>query len=151
MIKFRTALAVTAALIAAPALAQQAAPAAAPQTAPAAPATAPTAPAAAGFTDAEVTSFARAALAVDKVNKDTAIPAADKGKRLADAVTGAGLAPERYNAIATAQSSDTALQKRIQDALVAEQQAAAPAAAAPATAPAATPTPAASPTPATPR
>lgn len=140
MIKFRTALAVTAALIAAPALAQEAAPTTTPaQAAPAAPA------ASASFTDAEVTSFARAALAVDKINKDTTIPAADKGKQLADAVTGAGLAPERYNQIATAQGSDTALQKRIQDALVAEQQAATPASATPA--PAATPTPSATPTP----
>jgi hypothetical protein len=119
MTKFHAILTAGAALIAAPALAQDAAPAPAP-----APQTATPAPAApATVTDAEVTSFAKAAIAVDKVNKDTAVPAADKPKKLADAVTAAGIAPERFNAIATASGTDAELQKRIQTAIVAEQQA----------------------------
>ncbi|MCP3729698.1 DUF4168 domain-containing protein [Sphingomonas sp. MG17] len=112
MIKFRNVLAIGAALIAAPALAQDAP---APAAKPAAPA------AAAAITDAEVKSFAKAAIAVDKVNKDAGVPAADKGKKLAEVVTTAGLKPERFNEIANASGADTALQKRIQDAIVAEQ------------------------------
>jgi hypothetical protein len=145
MIKFRTALAVTAALIAAPALAQEAAPAPAPAPQTAAPA-APAAP----VSDAEVKTFAKAAIAADKVNKDTTLAEADKARKLAEAVTTAGIQPDRFNQIATATGSDAALQKRIQDAIVAEQQAnpSPPAAAATTTpAPAATSTPAPAPTP----
>ena len=114
MTKFRTALITGAALIAAPAIAQQTPSPTTAQTA--TPAAAP-----ATVSDAEVKSFAKAAIAVDKVNKDTAIPAADKGKKLSEVVTGAGLQPARFNEIANASGSDAALQKRIQDAIVAEQ------------------------------
>lgn len=120
MNKFRTILIAGTALIAAPALAQEAAPAAAPQTAAPAPSAAPAA-AATAVTDAELKSFAKAALAVDKLNKDTSVPAADKNTKLAEAVTMAGLKPERFNEIATATSSDADLQKRVQAAVVAEQ------------------------------
>lgn len=128
MTKFNAFLTASAALIAAPALAQETAPApAAPaqsapaQTAPAAPAT--PAPAAAGsVTDAEVATFAKAAIAVDKVTKDTTLAQADKNKKLAEVVTAAGIQPDRFNAIATASGTDSALQQRIQTAIVAEQQ-----------------------------
>lgn len=124
MIKSHAFLTAGAALIAAPALAQEAAPAPAPAPQTTTPAPATPAPAAPGsVTDAEVASFAKAAIAVDKVNKDAAIPAADKPKKLAEVVTAAGIEPTRFNAIATASGSDTALQKRIQTAIVAEQQA----------------------------
>ena len=115
--KFRHALLlVGATLITTPALAQDtAAPAAsAPQAATAAPAT---------VTDAELKQFAKAALAVDKVNKDAAVPAADKQKKMAEAVSGSGLPPARFNEIAQASQADPVLQQKVQAAIVAEQQA----------------------------
>lgn len=134
MINFRhAALLAGATLIATPALAQDAAaPAPAPQEA--APAT-PAAPAA--VTDAEIQKFAKAALAADKISKDAAIAAADKQKKMAEAVTASGLEPTRFNEIAQASQSDSALQAKVQAAIVAEQQASPASAAAPA--PAATP------------
>ncbi|WP_423604721.1 DUF4168 domain-containing protein [Sphingomonas sp. MS122] len=120
MINFRhAALLAGATLIATPALAQDtAAPAPAPQEA--APAT-PAAPA--PVTDDEVKKFAKAALAADKISKDTAIAAADKQKKMAEAVTTSGLEPTRFNQIAQASQADSALQQKVQAAIVAEQQA----------------------------
>ena len=121
--KFRHALMLAGAtLIATPALAQDtAAPAApAPQAGPAPPAS--TAPPAA-VTDAELKQFAKAALAVDKVSKDAAVPAADKQKKMAEAVSGSGLPPARFNEIAQASQADPALQQKVQAAIVAGQQA----------------------------
>lgn len=99
-----------AALACAPAAFAQTAPA------PAAPATAPAAQAAAPVTDGEVTQYAAAALAVDKIRKDAAIPEADKNAKLVEAITGSGLTAERFNAISQAMGSDPALNKRIQEA-----------------------------------
>jgi hypothetical protein len=116
--KFRHALLLAGAtLIATPALAQDtAAPAeAAPQASTAAPS---------AVTDAELKQFAKAALAVDKVSKDAAVPAADKQKRMADAVSSSGLPPARFNEIAQASQADPALQQKVQAAIVAEQQSA---------------------------
>jgi hypothetical protein len=115
MIKIRHTALIAGALIATPVLAQ---------TAPATPETpaAPSAPASA-VTDADVKLFAKAAIAADKVQKDANIPAADKPKHLAEAVTAAGLPPERFNEIATAAQSDTALQAKVQAAITAEQTA----------------------------
>lgn len=126
MINFRhAALLAGAALIATPALAQDTAAPAAPaqETAPqAAPQT--TAPAAPGpVSEDEVKKFAKAALAADKVAKDTAIVATDKQKHMAAAVTSSGLEPTRFNEIAQAAQADTALQQRVQAAITAEQQA----------------------------
>jgi hypothetical protein len=120
MINFRHAVLLAGAtLIATPALAQDAAaPAPAPQQA--APAT-PAAPT--PVTDDEVKKFAKAALAADKISKDTAIAAADKQKKMAEAVSTSGLEPTRFNQIAQASQSDTALQAKVQAAIVAEQQA----------------------------
>lgn len=137
MTKFHAILTAGAALIAAPAMAQDAAPAPAPQAATPAPQAATPAPQAAtpaaptpaapgSVTDAEVTTFAKAAIAVDKVTKDTTLAQADKNKKLAEVVTATGLQPDRFNAIATASGSDAALQKRIQTAIAAEQGAATP-------------------------
>lgn len=131
MINFRhAALLAGAALIATPALAQdttttpatpaqEAAPAqeTTPQTA--APAT-PAAPA--PVSEDEVKKFAKAALAADKVSKDTAIAAAEKQKQMAAAVTASGLEPTRFNEIAQAAQADSALQQRVQAAITAEQQ-----------------------------
>lgn len=74
-------------------------------------------------TDAEVTMFAKAAIAANKVQKDTTIAPADKGQRLAAAVTGNGLQPARFNEIASASDTDAALKKKIETAIVAEQKA----------------------------
>ena len=115
--KFRHALMLAGAtLIATPALAQDtAAPAeSAPQASTAAPSAVP---------DAELKLVAKAALAVDKVNKDAAVPAADKQKKMAEAVSGSGLPPARFNEIAQASQADPALQQKVQAAIVAEQQA----------------------------
>ncbi|HTG37900.1 DUF4168 domain-containing protein [Sphingomonas sp.] len=126
------AVAMATTLFAAPAMAQtapgQTSPGAPGQTMPgqadpaaptgAAPQSAPPAAAASGpVSDAEVTQFANALTAVDKINKDTATPAADKQTQMAQAVTSAGLTPERFNSIATAMSSDTALQAKVAAAM----------------------------------
>lgn len=116
MIKFRHALLIAATAIATPALAQE--------TAPAAPEAAPQSAAPAAITDDEVAKFAKAALAADKISKDATIPAADKQTQMAAAVTDSGLQPTRFNEIAQAAQSDTALQQKVQAAIVAEQQAA---------------------------
>lgn len=136
--KFRTSIiTLGATLFCAPAFAQDMAPAqpATPaQTTPApAPATPPPAAPAtsATITDAEIAQFATAALAVDKVTKDTTIAAADKNAKMAEAVTAAGLDPNRFNAISQAMQADPALNTRIQKAAAAQQ----PVPAAPAPAP----------------
>ena len=139
--KFRYALMLAGAtLIATPALAQDTA-------APAAPAPEASTAAPSAVTDAELKQFAKAALAVDKVSKDTAVPAADKQKKMAEALTeylheaglrvpaadkqrkraeavrGSALPPARFNEIAQASQADPALQQKVQAAIVAEQQA----------------------------
>jgi len=97
---------------------------------------APATPAApATVTDAEVTQFATAALAVEKVRKDTTIAEADKNTKMADAVKAAGLDPNRFNEIGQAMQADPALNKKIQAAAAAQ----APATPAPADSPAPAP------------
>lgn len=71
---------------------------------------------AAAVSDAEVTQFASAALAVDKLRKDTAIPEADKNTKMVEAISSSGLQPARFNEIAQAMQADPALNKRIQEA-----------------------------------
>ncbi|MEZ0495470.1 DUF4168 domain-containing protein [Sphingomonas sp. IW22] len=78
---------------------------------------APPAAAAGPVSDAEVTQFASALAEVDRINKDTATPGAEKQTQMAAAVTSAGLTPERFNSIATAMSTDTALQAKIAAAM----------------------------------
>lgn len=119
--------ALPAALVALPAAAQDApAPA---QTAPA--------PAAPGsVTDAEIGQFADSIVAVERINADTSIAAADKQARMQAAVTATGLSAERYNAIAGAAQSDEALKTKIVAAVTAKTQTTAPAQPTPAPAPA---------------
>ncbi len=103
-------------------------PAAAQTTAPATPA--PQEQTVAPVTDEELTKFAKAALAVDAVTKDTSIPAADKNAKLTEAVTGAGLDNVRFNQIATLAQSDPAMNAKVQAAIIAVrdgQQATSPA------------------------
>jgi hypothetical protein len=130
--KFRSSMMVLGAtLLCAPAAFAQNTPPAQPAT-PAQAAPAPTTPAApATVTDAEVTQFATAALAVEKVRKDTTIADADKNTKMADAVKMAGLDPNRFNEIGQAMQADPALNKKIQAAAAAQQ----PATPAPAPAP----------------
>ncbi|PCD03593.1 hypothetical protein COC42_04295 [Sphingomonas spermidinifaciens] len=90
----------------------------------AAPATGATPSASAGATatvsDAEVTQFATALAAVDKINKDAATPAAEKQAKMAEAVTSAGLTPERFNSIGQSLSKDPALQAKVAAAMQAK-------------------------------
>ncbi|MET0308144.1 MAG: DUF4168 domain-containing protein [Sphingomonas sp.] len=102
------------------------------QTAPAAPSAAP-----GPVTDTEVTQFATAALAVEKIRKDTTVADADKNAKMADAVKMAGLDPNRFNEISQAMQGDPTLNKKIQAAAAAQQ----PPAAGPTATPTATPAP----------
>jgi hypothetical protein len=94
--------------------------------APAATTAAPATTAAAGApTDAEVAQFAKAAIGVDKVRKDTSLAEADKQKAMVSQIEASGLTAVRFNDIATKSQSDTALQGRIQIAIANEQKASA--------------------------
>lgn len=134
--KFRTSMILSAALICAPAAMAQTA-----QTSPAPAEPAPAAPAQQGttgagtaattVTDAEINQFATAALAVAKVRQDATVPDAEKNTKMVEAITATGLPAQRFNEIAQAMQSDTALNKKIQDAAAAQQ----PAASAPAPTP----------------
>ncbi len=76
-----------------------------------------TAPAGAStFTDTEVQQYAKAALAVNKINADTTVPAAEKNPKFVAAITASGLQPQRFNEISQAMAADTALNQRIQAA-----------------------------------
>jgi hypothetical protein len=72
--------------------------------------------AAATVSDTEVSQFATAAVAAAKVRSDATVAAADKNAKMVEAITASGLPPARFNEIAQAMQSDTALNKRIQDA-----------------------------------
>ncbi|MBO9621478.1 MAG: DUF4168 domain-containing protein [Sphingomonas sp.] len=119
---FRTSRILTGAalLLAAPAAFAQDASQTAQPAAPAAPAeqaaTGASAGAAATVSDAEIKQFATAALAVDKVRKDAAVPEADKNTKMVEAISASGLQPARFNEIAQAMQADPALNKRIQEA-----------------------------------
>lgn len=73
--------------------------------------------------DAEVTQFASAALAVDKVRKDTTVAEADKNTKMVEAISSSGLQPARFNEIAQAMQADPALNKRIQEAAATQKPA----------------------------
>jgi hypothetical protein len=124
-------VATAAAMAATPAIAQEAMTPAPAQEAPMAGATTTTQ---ATVSDAEVDQFATAVVAVDRINKDAAVPAAEKQTQMASAVTASGLSPERFNSIATQMNADSALQAKVGAAI--QAKAPAPAAAAPAPAPA---------------
>lgn len=90
---------------------------------PATPATPGAAADATAVTDTELKSFAEAAMAVQKIQADTTVPAADKQAKMAAEVQASGLTAQRFNEISTKLQSDTALQKRLQVAMAAEMQA----------------------------
>ena len=94
-----------------PAPSQGSTTAAAPQAAPSG-----TAPAGTSYSDAEIDQFAKAVLAVQKIQEDTAISATEKQAKMAAAVQAAGLTAEKFNEIASASNADPALMQRIQAA-----------------------------------
>ncbi|MHA3841334.1 DUF4168 domain-containing protein [Sphingomonas aestuarii] len=109
--------ATAAALVATPAIAQEAMTPAPDQEAPMAGDTTTTQ---ATVSDAEVDQFATAVVAVDAINKDASIAADAKQTQMASAVTASGLTPERFNSIATQMGSDTALQAKVGAAIQAK-------------------------------
>ncbi len=91
----------------------------APAESPAAPAGGTTgagAAATATVTDAEISQFATAALAIGKIRQDAAVPEVDKNTKSVTAITATGLTAVRFNEIAQAMAADEALNKRIQAA-----------------------------------
>ncbi|WP_159981591.1 MULTISPECIES: DUF4168 domain-containing protein [unclassified Novosphingobium] len=77
---------------------------------------APSAPgsSSAKYSDTEVNQFTKAVMALQSIQKDAAVPAADKQAKMAGAVQQSGLPPEKFNEIATASNTDPALMQRIQ-------------------------------------
>jgi len=68
------------------------------------------------YSDADLKAFVRAAVAADKIQKDAAVPAAEKQPKMLAAVQAEGLDPVKFNAIAQASQTDAALKERIQAA-----------------------------------
>lgn len=104
------------------------APAAVPAPAAPAPASAiPAPPAARSFTDVDVTNFARAVIAIDPIQADATLDDAQKQARMAEALAGAGIAVDTFNAMAVQSRTDAALKARIQTQIAALQAAQPPA------------------------
>lgn len=64
--------------------------------------------------DEDVRKFAVAAVALNNVQDDTSVTAADKPSKMVAAVQQSGLDPQKFSAIAEAAQNDPALQKKIQ-------------------------------------
>jgi hypothetical protein len=112
---------------AAPAVPAPSAPAPAPAPAvPAAPAPA-AAPVAQNFTDADVTNFARAVIAIDPIQGDATLDETQKQAKMAQALASAGIAVDTFNAMAVQSRGDAALKTRIQTQIAALQAAQPPA------------------------
>jgi hypothetical protein len=95
---------------AAPPAADAAPPAAAAPQAPVAPST---------VTEAEVKSYAQAAVTVQTINANTALDDDAKQQQMIAAVNQSGLAPERFNEISAAIDSDTTLRAKVETAMAA--------------------------------
>jgi hypothetical protein len=67
--------------------------------------------------DQEVDQFAQATVKVQAINADAKLDEKAKQTQMADAVKETGLDPARYNDIAKAVASDTALRTRVQTAM----------------------------------
>ena len=91
----------------------------APEAAPPSASAAPDASAAAttAVSDSEVDTFAKATVAVQKINADANLDATAKQAKMAEAVKSAGIEPARYNEIGKAIASDTALRAKVQTAM----------------------------------
>lgn len=96
--------------------------------APAPTTSAPAAPTAASgpISDADVSKFAKAVVAVEAIQRDTSVAAADKQTQMAEKVEATGLEPAKFNQIAQTMQSDPALQAKISAAVQAEGGGAAP-------------------------
>ncbi|UUL82943.1 DUF4168 domain-containing protein [Sphingomonas qomolangmaensis] len=92
-----------------------------------APTTAAPATSSGPISDTDVSQFAKAVVAVEAVQKDTTIAAADKQTKMAEKVQATGLDPAKFNQIAQTMQSDPALQAKISAAVQAENGGAAPA------------------------
>lgn len=87
------------------------------QQAPSAPASPDTgAQAGTTYSDTEIEAFAKAVLAVQKIQQDTTASAAAKQTKMAAAVQQSGLTPTKFNEIARASNTDPVLMQRIQAA-----------------------------------
>jgi hypothetical protein len=102
-------LLVAAMIAAAPAAAQDAAPSNTPTSA--------EAPSTTGYSDEQVRQYLKASIAVNAINADASVAAADKPAKMLEAVTAEGIDPRLFNAIAEASRTDAALQQRLQTAM----------------------------------
>src|SRR3546814_1648197 len=84
----------------------------------AAPAPSPAAPSstAANVSDADIQKFAKAAVELEQIKADTAVPEESKQPLMLAAVQKQGLDPEKFNSIAQAAQADPTLQQKIQAA-----------------------------------
>lgn len=73
-----------------------------------------TATSATSYSDQELEQFAKAAMAIQAVQQDSTVTEQDKQAKAAAAVQQTGLAPEKFNEIASASQSDPQLMQRIQ-------------------------------------
>jgi uncharacterized membrane protein len=115
---FKTITSAALGLVCVPAAFAQTAPATAPAAA-ATPAPAATAPTASTYSDEAVEKYAKALVAVNKVQVDTTVAAADKQGKMIAAVQEAGLDAQTFNQMSQAMQADPELQKRIQAAAAA--------------------------------
>src|SRR3546814_21054730 len=67
--------------------------------------------------DGELQQFASAAIAIQRLENDSAAALADKEPMMAAAVQQSGLTPQRFNEIAEASNADPALMPRIHNAV----------------------------------
>ena len=72
--------------------------------------------AAGAFSDADVSAYASVAGQLNTIQANTALSDADKQTQMAAAVQQSGLDVAKFNAITEAAKTDTALQKKIQEA-----------------------------------
>ncbi|MBH0111793.1 DUF4168 domain-containing protein [Novosphingobium sp. YJ-S2-02] len=79
----------------------------------------PAAAASADFSDQEVQQFATAAVSIQNIQKDTSATTEEKQSAMASAVQSSGLTPQKFNEIAAASRTDSALMQRIQTAAAA--------------------------------
>lgn len=88
---------------------------------------APMPPVAAAFTDADVTNFARAVIAIDPIQADVTLDDTQKQAKMGEALASAGIEVGTFNAMAVQSRTDAALKTRIQTQIAALQAAQPPA------------------------
>ena len=110
-----------------PTLPAPAVPAPAAPATPAVPAPAPAPAIAQSFTDADVSSFARAVIAIDPIQADATLDETARQAKMGEALTSAGITVDTFNAMAVQSRTDAALKARIQTQIAAIQSAQPPA------------------------